>query len=385
MNADIQNQLTEQRHLYRLKSLGSVVDLFCGAGGLTHGLYLENFRVAAGVDVDHQCRYAYEYNNNAKFIHKDVDELTAKELLSYFDNGQPRILVGCAPCQPFSIYNQKNDDPSWRLLGRFGELITQTRPDVVSMENVPSLLNFRNGNVFDCFTRALKDAGYHVSYQVVSLPEYGLPQYRSRLVLMASLHGIVELENPTHKTGNYRTVEQAIGNLPPIAAGETDPDDLLHKASHLSPLNLKRIRASMPGGSWKDWDEELLADCHRSKSGKGYKSVYGRMKFDEPSPTITTQYFGFGNGRFGHPEQDRALSLREGAILQSFPIDYEFIPPGNKIQIKAIGRMVGNAVPVLLGRIIGRSIATHLFNQGFTCSIDPLPQPEPLTAKTFPY
>ena len=365
MHTDHQNQLTDQWHLYRLNPPGSVVDLFCGAGGLTQGLYLENFRVAVGVDIDPQCRYAYEHNNNAKFIHKDADELTAEELVSFFDKGQPRILVGCAPCQPFSIYNQKNDDPSWRLVRRFGELITQTRPDVVSMENVPSLLNFRGGHVFNYFRRALEDVGYHISYQIVFLPEYGLPQYRSRLVLMASLHGILELVNPTHKIGNYRTVEQAIGNLPPIAAGETDPNDPLHTASHLSVLNLKRIRASMPGGSWEDWDEELLADCHRASTGKGYKSVYGRMKLDKPSPTITTQYFGFGNGRFGHPEQDRALSLREGAILQSFPIDYEFIPPGEKIQIKAIGRMVGNAVPVLLGRVIGRSIALHLFNHDF--------------------
>ena len=350
----------------RSNPLGSVVDLFCGAGGLTHGLRLENFRVTAGVDVDHQCRYAYEHNNNAKFIHRDIDDLTADELVSFFVKEQPRILVGCAPCQPFSIYNQKNNDPNWRLLRRFGELIVQTKPDVVSMENVPSLLNFRGGDIFNRFRQVLVDTGYYVYHRVVFLPEYGLPQYRSRLVLMASLHGALELENPTFKCGSYRTVEQAIGSLPPIAAGETDPNDPLHSASRLSVLNLKRIRASMPGGSWEDWDEELLAECHKANTGKGYKSVYGRMKLDEPSPTITTQFFGFGNGRFGHPEQDRALSLREGAILQSFPSYYEFIPSCEQIQIKVIGRMIGNAVPVLLGQVIGRSISSHLLNHGFS-------------------
>ncbi len=348
----------------RSSAPGSVVDVFCGAGGLAHGMLREGFHIAAGIDVDMHCRYPFEHNNNARFVLRDVDHLRSEEIEPLFEPDGPRILVGCAPCQPFSRYNQKNDDPNWRLVGRFGELVADTRPDVVSMENVPRLMDYRDGHVFGNLLDALGEAGYTMDHRVVFLPEYGLPQRRYRLVVVASLHGAVELEGPTHALGCYRTVEQAIGDLPPLAAGETHPGDSLHTASRLSPINLRRIKASKPGGSWKDWEEELVAPCHRLESGRGYKSVYGRMRFDEPSPTITTQFYGFGNGRFGHPEQDRALSLREGAILQSFPYDYRFVAPGETIQFKRIGRMIGNAVPVLLGQVIGRAIASHLSDRG---------------------
>jgi len=347
-------------------SLGSVVDLFCGAGGLTHGLRKERFRVCAGVDVDDQCRYPFEQNNDASFVKRDVIDLTAAELDALFVPDVPKILVGCAPCQPFSTYNQKNDDPKWRLVGRFGDLIVEVKPDVVSMENVPRLLEFQGGEVFEAFRRTLERAGYFVRHRVVFLPDYGLPQRRSRLVVLASRHGAIDLEDPTHTPDKYGTVQEAIGRLPPIAAGETDDSDALHTASRLSDVNLRRIRASMPGGSWADWDDDLVANCHKAETGRGYRSVYGRMRYDEPAPTITTQFFGFGNGRFGHPEQDRGLSLREGAILQSFPPDYAFVGPGERVQFKALGRLIGNAVPVVLGQAIGRSIKAHLRDHGLS-------------------
>lgn len=349
---------------------GSVVDLFCGAGGLTHGLRRQDFNVVAGVDVDEQCRFPFEQNNRARFIHRDVDALKADELSALFVPDQPRILVGCAPCQPFSTYNQKNADPKWRLVERFGELICAVRPDVVSMENVPRLLEFQGGTVFRTFVEMLRTAGYQVHHRLVFMPDYGLAQRRSRLVLLASLHGELKLEEPSYAPDRYRTVEEVIGKLAPIAAGEADQGDPLHTASRLSSINLKRIRASLPGGSWSDWEEELVADCHKVASGKGYRSVYGRMKMDEPSPTITTQFFGFGNGRFGHPEQDRGLSLREGAILQSFPPNYAFLPPGERVQFKALGRLIGNAVPVLLGEVIGRSIKRHFEQYGIEAPVE---------------
>jgi DNA (cytosine-5)-methyltransferase 1 len=148
--------------------------------------------------------------------------------------------------------------------------------------------------------------------------------------------------------------------LPPIEAGEADSKDMLHLASTLSDKNLERIRASKPGGTWRDWPHHLLADCHKVDSGKTYPSVYGRMEWDKPAPTITTQSYGFGNGRFGHPEQDRAISLREAAILQGFPKSYKFVPPGEVIHFKRVGRLIGNAVPVELGRAIAKSIIKHL-------------------------
>jgi len=194
----------------------------------------------------------------------------------------------------------------------------------------------------------------------VNCEDYGIPQHRQRLVLLASRLGPIRLLSPSELGGDRTTVRQSIADLPPLRAGERDRTDLLHQASILSELNRKRIEASKPGGTWRDWERKLVADCHKKRTGKTYPSVYGRMQWDEPAPTITTQFFGFGNGRFGHPEQDRAISLREGAILQSFPKDYEFVPPGDPIHKKSVGRLIGNAVPPTLGEVIGLSVLEHV-------------------------
>lgn len=342
------------------RPFGSVVDLFCGAGGLSYGLKAEGFSIAAGIDVDEDCRYAFEHNNKAPFVRKDISSIDPEDIDSYFFPDYPRILVGCAPCQPFSTYNQKTDDPKWRLVGTFADIICSSLPDVISMENVPRLRDFQEGRTFKSFIKKLEKAGYSVSHDICFLPQYGVPQSRSRLVLLASLHGHIDLPKPTVDEKNFKTVWQTIGTLPPIKAGEVDEMDVMHQASRLSETNLKRIRASVPGGSWKDWSPELVADCHKSEQGSTYRSVYGRMRADRPAPTITTQFFGFGNGRFGHPDQDRGLSLREGALLQTFPPSYSFISPGEVIKFKHVGRMIGNAVPVDLGRAIGRAIKRHL-------------------------
>jgi DNA (cytosine-5)-methyltransferase 1 len=225
------------------------------------------------------------------------------------------------------------------------------------MENVPRL---EKQAVFAKFVSNLKNDGYSVSHEVVDCADYGVPQHRQRLVLLASKHGPIEMIEPTVKTEFYKTVRDAIEELMPLKAGEIDPDDPLHQTAELSPLNLKRIRASKAGGTWRDWDGHLIADCHKKKTGKTYPSVYGRMSWDEPSPAMTTQFFGFGNGRFGHPHQNRAISLREGAILQSFPRCYKFVDKDEPIYFKTIGRLIGNAVPVKLGKAIGKSIMRHI-------------------------
>jgi DNA (cytosine-5)-methyltransferase 1 len=178
------------------------------------------------------------------------------------------------------------------------------------------------------------------------------------MVLLASRLGPIKVIEPDGS--KVRTVREAIGGLAPISHGESHPADSLHTASRLSPLNIERIRASKPGGTWRDWPAHLVADCHRKESGRTYPGVYGRMEWDAPSPTLTTQFYGFGNGRFGHPDQERAISLREGAILQGFPTSYSFVPEGGSIHFKTLGRMIGNAVPVTLGEVIGRSINRHL-------------------------
>jgi len=196
----------------------------------------------------------------------------------------------------------------------------------------------------------------------VNCADYGIPQYRKRLVLLASKLGDISLIPKTHTPQNYMTVEDAIGKLEPLKSGETSKKDTLHKASKLSDLNLKRIQQSKPGGTWKDWDEELRLDCHKKKSGSTYVSVYGRMKWDEPAPTMTTHCTGIGNGRFGHPEQDRAITLREAAILQSFPKKYKFVEKNADFNKRTMSIHIGNAVPVKLGEVIGKSIIAHIQN-----------------------
>jgi DNA (cytosine-5)-methyltransferase 1 len=175
---------------------------------------------------------------------------------------------------------------------------------------------------------------------------------------LASRHGDIKMIEP--ELARPKTVRQAIGSLRALSAGEAASKDRLHASSSLSEKNLKRIKVSKPGGTWRDWPEHLVADCHRAESGRTYPGVYGRMEWDKPAPTMTTQCYGFGNGRFGHPVQDRAISLREAAILQSFPKDYAFLPKDAVVSFTALGRLIGNAVPVELGRAIAKSIKLHL-------------------------
>lgn len=339
----------------------SAIDLFCGAGGLTHGLIKAGVNVVAGFDIQESCKFAYERNNaGAKFFNTDVQKLTGKDLQALYPKGHVRLLAGCAPCQPFSKYSQGRDvknDKKWPLLYAFSHLIGEVLPELVTMENVPDVTRHE---VYHDFVAHLEGLNYSVFAKEIYCPEYGMPQGRRRHVLLASRIGSVELVKPTHKKKNYKTVRKAIGQLPPLSAGEQCKEDRLHICASLSSLNLQRIKKSKPGGTWHDWPDDLRADCHRKATGKGYVSVYARMSWDEPSPTITTQSYGFGNGRFGHPEQHRAISLREAAILQTFPKNYQFIPPDEPIQITSIGTMIGNAVPVTLGKIIGRSLRKHI-------------------------
>ncbi|GAB2328294.1 DNA cytosine methyltransferase [Streptomyces variabilis] len=345
----------------------SAVDLFCGVGGLTHGLVRSGINVTAGVDLDPHCRYPFEANNSAPFLERDVKDLKAIELEPYLSEGKYSLLAGCAPCQPFSTYSQsgrsKKRGMDWRLVLNFGSLVSDLQPDLVTMENVVQLADHE---VFSEFLQSLE--GYSVSWAKVECKQLGIPQARKRLVLLASKLGGHGLDLSPQFVQSPRTVRQEIGKLPPIAAGEQHPRDPLHIASSLSEVNMKRIKASKPGGTWRDWDPELIAACHRKATGSTYPSVYGRMEWDAPSPTITTQCFGYGNGRFGHPTQDRAISLREAAMLQTFPRNYKFLKRGEQVTFSRLGRMIGNAVPVRLGEVIGQCLIDHVnaFERGET-------------------
>ena len=333
----------------------AAVDLFCGAGGLTRGLQEAGIRVKVGVDIDDDFRETYEANNApARFEQRDVAELSVETLKSWYGNAKVRILAGCAPCQPFSSLTQ-NRQPSkdyrWPLLRHFGRLAAGLNPDFITMENVPALVN---QSIYRTFRRRLVESGYEVWADVVDCSDYGVPQRRKRLVLIASRHGPISLIPPTTPEGSRATVRDAIAGLPPIAAGGIDPKDRLHKSAGLSAKNLRRLRSSKPGGTWRDWPVRDQLRCHRKETGRSYGAVYGRMTWDAPAPTITTQAFNLGSGRFGHPEQARAISLREAALLQSFPLSYRFL--SKTTTLKGIGTMIGNAVPVKLGSAIGTTL-----------------------------
>ncbi|MEM5582567.1 DNA cytosine methyltransferase [Roseibium sp. AS2] len=340
----------------------AAVDLFCGVGGLTHGLTRAGIHVRLGVDLDPACRFPMEANNAAKFMEADVAELIPSDILSAFNGSEVTLLAGCAPCQPFSSYSQsaRRDGPheDWELLSSFLKIVLAVQPNLVTMENVPPL---RKQKIFKDFVAALMDAGYFVDFAVIDGRDIGLPQRRQRLVLVASKLGPITIPEAAKPTV---TVRDAISRLPPIEAGTADPNDPLHASASLSQLNLARIRHSKPGGTWRDWPEDLVAACHTRQTGSTYPSVYGRMEWDQSAPTMTTQCYGFGNGRFGHPEQDRAISLREAAMLQSFPKDYAFTPEESTINFNTLGRMIGNAVPVLLGEFIGEVLVDHVKVRG---------------------
>lgn len=342
----------------------SAIDLFCGIGGLSYGLRKAGIKVLAGIDQDSSCKYAFEENNKADFIDADISTIKGKVLIEkYWNNNDLKILVGCAPCQPFSSHSNKVKDKEngdkWNLLNQFKRLICETNPEIVSMENVP---NLSNKNIFHEFITFLKSNHYFVSYSNVYCPDYGIPQKRRRLVLLASKFEDINLIEKTHTFETYKSTKDTIGNLPIIKAGQKIESDPLHFTSSINALNIKRIKASKPNGTWLDWDESLRLKCHKKESGNTYKSVYGRMNWDDPSPTITTQFYNFGTGRFGHPEQDRALSVREASLLQTFPKDYIFYKDEDEISITKLGVHIGNAVPVDLGHVIGKSIIKHLEN-----------------------
>jgi DNA (cytosine-5)-methyltransferase 1 len=348
----------------------SAIDLFCGAGGLTHGFIEEGIKVRVGFDIDAKCKFPYEFNNKgATFVEANVEDLNCNELADHYKDGEVRVLAGCAPCQPFSsmrrayekskreeIKSGTFEDKKWSLLNAFARIVSELDPDIVTMENVPQLCRH---SIYDSFVSSLKSKGYYVSSKVVDCSKYGIPQRRRRLVLFASKYGDISFPEASKFAHIDNSVRSAIGELPSIPAGACCSHDPLHKSRNLTEINLKRLRASTPGGTWKEWSTDLLPNCYKKPSGGTFKSVYGRMTWDAPSPVITTQFHNLGTGRFGHPEQERALSLREGAILQTFPIDYSFVREGEPIQFTPVAQMIGNAVPPTLARIIARTIVDH--------------------------
>ena len=338
-----------------MKQQVSAIDLFCGAGGLSLGLRDSGVIVQAGLDNDPDCQFSYQENIGAKFLLQDIREVTGDVLSSFFKPDTYRLLAACAPCQPFSGYSlgKGRTNKDWGLLLEVARLIGEIAPEFVTIENVPRLVHEK---IWIDFVGSLEEQGYFCDWAVLDASKYSVPQSRQRLVLVASKLGPISLPNPT--SDKPITVRLTIGHLPSISAGETCVNDEFHCARSLSEKNLARVRASKQGGTWKDWPKRMRAACHKRETGATFPSVYGRMSWDKPSPTITTQFYGYGNGRFGHPDQDRAVSLREGALLQSFPLSFCFssVTQG---QIRQIGKLIGNAVPPKLAESIGKAFVDH--------------------------
>lgn len=334
------------------------IDIFCGIGGLTYGLQQSGINVIAGIDNDQSCEYSYTKNNNANFICADVAGYDFNQLKTLYSKKSIKVLVGCAPCQTFSSYTFKvknqEKDVRWGMINNFLKAIKVLEPDVISMENVKGLADT---TIFEKFVRQIQKIAYLVSYRVANCADYGVPQGRKRLILLASKIGNIEIPDLIYSKDNHIPIKKFIRHLPEIKHGQECKKDKIHRSRKLQAINIKRIQQSKPSGTWRDWDKKLLLKCYQKESGKGYTSVYGRMNWDLVAPTITTQFTTYGSGRFGHPEQDRAISIREGALLQTFPADYDF---GEITSTGAICRHIGNAVPPQLGKIIGKQIIQHI-------------------------
>ena len=330
------------------------IDLFCGIGGLTNGLGQVDIDVIAGFDYEKSVKHAYEKNNNSKFYLQDITKLDSLIIKNMFKNAKKTLIAGCAPCQPFTSYQKDKKIQSRRkhfkypAFLHFIRLVKDIMPDFVTMENVRGLTKDQE---FDEFVLALRKRNYFVDWKVVNIANYGAPQNRVRLLLVASKGKKIIL--PVKKTKKIISVKEAIGHLPKLKAGEKNFKDPLHVSSNLSEINLKRIKASKPGGTWKDWPIDLLPNCYKKESGKTFSSVYGRLDPDKPSGTLTTQFSRYGTGRYGHYKQNRALSLREGAIIQTFPESYDFNLKENGVT--KVSAHIGNAVPPVVGKIIGET------------------------------
>jgi len=332
-------------------------DFFCGAGGLTRGLLDAGIQVVAGWDSDEGCRATYEHNNRGvKFVLANLTESDCVVLPTAAGPSRDEevVFAACAPCQPFSPQRKGCVDRSRAtLLGAFGRLVQRFEPSYVLVENVPGIASVPGFSTFRRFCHVLNKNGYAHTVRVLDAKQFGVAQNRRRLVLIAVRHGRSSLPQPTHGVGlrPFRTVRQAISRFPALAAGEQDSDVSNHVAAAVSPLNLERLRHTPPdGGGRGAWPERLRLQCHQGRY-EGHTDVYGRMRWDSPAPALTSRCNSISNGRYGHPEQDRAISLREAAAIQSFPDSYEFF--GGTTEI---AKQIGNAVPVNLAKQLGKHI-----------------------------
>lgn len=344
------------------------VDFFCGGGGMSYGMLEAGINVLAGIDNEENCRNTYNANiGENKFINADVFELKEHDLqekLNLTKNDDDLILIGCSPCQFWSIINTKREKStkSANLLIEFARFVKYFNPGYVVVENVPGVLRKKKESGLEDFIIWLQQNNYKVHFEVHNVVDYGVPQSRKRFTLIAN-RITTEKINPIKKEGKRITVRDVIGEsngFPKINDGNKDNTEFIHTVPTISEINKRRLRKiKKDGGNRLDFanDTELQLPCFIGKDD-WFKDTFGRLWWDRPSPTITTKFFSISNGRFAHPEEDRALSLREGATLQSFPKNYKF----HGTSTSAIARLIGNAVPPKYAKCIGESIIKNHSN-----------------------
>lgn len=348
------------------------IDFFCSGGGMSCGLQQAGINVIAGIDFDSDCKSTYEANiQGAKFIHADVEKLQEEELSDLIEikkNDDDLVLVGCSPCQFWTIIrtDKEKSQKSKNLLHEFHRFVKYYNPGYVVVENVPGILNKKKESGLGKFITELEEQGYEVHYEIVKLNEYGVPETRKRFSLIANRVSNQKIfpkpDNSNPTVADFIGVENGFAKVP---AGHKDRTDFRHSVAGLRPINIKRLEMTSKNGgtrqAWAHTDMQLEAYKKKDKN-ISFSDTYGRMSWDKPAPTITTKFFSISNGRFAHPEENRAISLREGATLQTFPKTYKFIGGS----IAGIAKMIGNAVPPLFAKQVGDTIvANHNAMQEF--------------------
>lgn len=331
----------------------SVIDFFSGCGGTSLGLREAGMTIVAGIDHDADSAESFRLNfPDAAFIERDIRQVSTGEVRSLMPHGVPTLFAGCAPCQPFSKQNRnrhRKEDSRRLLIAEFQRFVLALKPTHVVVENVPGLQRFGSDGPLAGFIAELERANYTVVWAILHASHFGVPQRRSRFVLIASQDPLcARMPIATHGPGRLpiATVREWMSDLPSIEAGASDVIDRDHVAMSLSETNLRRILATPEGGGRDSWPSDLLLDCHQGH--KGHSDVYGRLAWDKPASAMTTRCLSYSNGRFGHPEENRAISVREAACLQTFPRHFQFAGT-----VTSRGRQIGNAVPPLLSRAIG--------------------------------